>query len=387
MTPIPFRIDVPDAVLDDLRRRLDLARWPHQTSGSAWSQGTDVAWLRELVRYWRDEFDWRGEEQALNRYPQFTTDLDGHRLHFVHVRARSGRGRPKPLVLTHGWPSTFTELLGLVGPLTDPAACGAPDAPGFHVVIPSLPRFGFSSVPDTDGEPRIDTLWRRLMVDVLGYPTFFAHGTDIGARVTSCLGRFHQDVVRAIHLGSVDLEWPAQVPPDDALSAAERAYVRNVKAWDEDEGGYCHQQATRPQTLAFGLNDSPVGLAAWIVEKYRAWSDCGGDLQACFSKDQLLVNIFIYWATQTIGPSLRRYRQMRVAPPYPRLAPGERIDTPTGIAMFPGERLLVVPREWAHRCYNVVHWTDMPRGGHFPALEQPALLVEDLRRFFARFEA
>jgi pimeloyl-ACP methyl ester carboxylesterase len=376
---LPFTIAIPDTVIEDLAYRLDHVRWPHQNHDAGWAQGTDVHYLRELVHHWRNVYDWRVAERELNRWPQYTVDIDGCTIHFIHVRAGRAHPRAIPLVLTHGWPSSFTELVGLIAPLTDPELDGVP---AFDVVIPSLPRFGFSGIPDAAGEPRIDTLWRKLMVDVLGYPEFVAHGTDIGARITSCLGRFHGDVVRAIHLGSVDLEWPSPLPDDAQLTPAERAYLKRADAWDDEEGGYSHQQSTRPQTLAYGLNDSPVGLAAWIVEKYRAWSDCDGQVENCFTKDEMLTNILVYWATQTIGPSMRRYREMRVDPPYPRLGPGERIETPTGVAMFPGERELVVPKEWAERCYNLVHWTDMPRGGHFPAIEQPRLLVDDLRAFF-----
>jgi pimeloyl-ACP methyl ester carboxylesterase len=220
------------------------------------------------------------------------------------------------------------------------------------------------------------------MTEVLGYPRFGAYGGDIGARVTSALGRSHADVVVGIHLGSVDLDWPEPLPADSGLSIAERDYLERVKRWEKAEGAYGEIQATRPQTLAYGLNDSPAGLAAWIVEKFRAWSECGGDLGSRFTRDELLTNITIYWVTQTINSSMRRYYDFRnYIAPAPR-KPGDRIEVPTGIAMFPGEVELVVPREWADRSYNIQRWTDMPRGGHFPALEEPDLLVQDLRAFF-----
>jgi pimeloyl-ACP methyl ester carboxylesterase len=270
----------------------------------------------------------------------------------------------------------------IVGPLADPGCHGADPADAFDVVVPSLPGFGFSARPARRGPTRVDRLWRKLMTDVLGYPRFGAHGGDVGARVTSALGRFHGDVVAGIHLGSVDLEWPDPVPPAAELSAAERDYLERVRRWEREEGAYGEIQATRPQTLAYGLNDSPAGLAAWIVEKFRAWSDCGGDVESRFSKDELLTNITLYWVTGTIGSSMRRYFEARHDPAPNPLAPGERIETPTGVAMFPGEKDLLVPREWAERCYDLRRWTEMPRGGHFPALEEPGLLVEDIRAFF-----
>ena len=378
----PFKIQVPDDVLSDLTARLDMTRWPDQVANSDWAYGTELGYLRELVAYWRHGYDWRGHEAKLNALPQYTADIDGQLIHFFHIK---GKGpNPLPLILTHGWPSSVVEPLELVSQLTDPASMDGHEADSFDVVIPSMPGFGFSAAPLEKGQARVDIMWRKLMTDVLGYADFVAHGTDVGARVTSALGRFHADVVRAIHIGSVDLEWPSPVPVT-GLSDAEQRYMEKAEGWEALEGGYAHQQSTRPQSLAYGLNDSPVGLAAWIVEKYRAWSDCDGDIESRFSKDQLLTNIMIYWVTRSIGPSMRRYYEVRNHPAYPKLAPGERIEVPTGIAMFPGEKELVVPREWADRCYNITHWTDMPRGGHFPAIEEPGLLVADLRRYFRIF--
>jgi len=223
------------------------------------------------------------------------------------------------------------------------------------------------------------------MTKVLGYPRFGAQGGDIGARITSALGRLHSDVVAGIHIGSVDLDWPDPLPHPTQLSSAEQNYLSRVARWEKEEGAYADIQSTRPQTLAYGLNDSPIGLAAWIVEKFRAWSDCDGDLESRFTKDQLLTNITIYWVTQTINSSMRRYFEKRHDPNLTPLNTGNRVETPTAIAMFPGEKALVVPREWADRAYNIHQWTEMPRGGHFPAYEEPGLLVEDIRSFFRRF--
>lgn len=375
-----FTIDVADRTLDDLRDRLARTRWPDEVDGAGWDYGTNLAYLRELAEHWRTTFDWREQERRLNALPQFVAAIDGLDVHFVHVR---GVGPdPLPLVLTHGWPSSFFEMHKVIGPLADPARHGGDPADAFDVVVPSLPGFGFSGRPTRRGPTPADRLWRKLMTEVLGYPTFVAHGGDVGARVTSALGRFHGDVVRGIHIGSVDLEWPHPLPADAELTAAERDYLARVRRWEREEGAYGEIQATRPQTVAYGLNDSPAGLLAWIVEKFRAWSDCGGDLESRFTKDELLTTVTIYWVTETIGSSMRRYFEARHDPAPTPLKPGERIEAPTAIAMFPGEKDLVVPREWAERCYNLGRWTEMPTGGHFAALEEPELLVADIRAAF-----
>lgn len=375
-----FTLNVPSAVLEDLQLRLARTRWPDQIRAAGWSYGTDLSYMQELVEYWRKAFDWRAQERLINQLPQFHTRVEGLNIHFVYVR---GTGpAPFPLVLTHGWPSSFFEAYKIVGPLTDPGSHGGDPADAFDVVVPSLPGFGFSERPTQPGLVPIDMIWRRLMTDKLGYSRFGAHGVDIGARATSALGRFHPDAVAGIHLGSVDLDWPDPLPEDNDLTEAERSYLNRARHWEQEEGAYAEIQATRPQTLAYGLNDSPVGLAAWIIEKYWAWSDCHGDLESRFTKDELLTNIMIYWVSETINSSMRRYFESRHNPSPRPLKLGERIETPTGIAMFPGEVDLVVPREWAERCYNIKRWTDMPAGGHFPALEEPSLLVEDIRAFF-----
>jgi pimeloyl-ACP methyl ester carboxylesterase len=376
----PFKLQTPPEQLIDLGERLRRTRWPDQPADSAWSYGTDIAYLKDLVDYWSSGFDWHAQQALINALPQFRTRVKDLDIHFVHVR---GKGpRPMPLVITHGWPSTFFEMYRIIGPLADPAAHGGDPADAFDVVVPSMPGFGFSGWPAQGGLIRTEDYWHALMTEVLGYPRFAAHGSDVGARITSALGQFHAEALIGIHIGSVDLEWPDPLPPAEQLSAEERAYIARVGQWEKDEGGYAAVQSTRPQTLAYGLNDSPVGLAAWIVEKFRAWSDCNGDVESRFSKDELLTTIMIYWLTETINPSMRRYFEKRHEPNPRRLRNGERIEVPTGIAMFPGERDLIVPRTFAERCYNLTHWTDMPRGGHFAAIEEPALLVDDIRAHF-----
>jgi len=368
-----FTIRVDDAILDDLRQRLARIRWPDQPDGGGWDLGTDLAYLRGLVEYWREGFDWRGVEERLNSFAHFTTTIDGQRIHFVQVRGRGARSLP--LVLTHGWPSTFAELLPVVPALTDPLD----KSDAFDVVLPSIPGFGFSGPHTARGPRRVHDLWATLMGE-LGYERFGACGSDIGARITSRLGWYHPDRLIGIHLSSVDLEVPDPLPDD--LSDAERDYIAREERWEREEGAYAAQQATRPQTLAYGLTDSPVGLAAWIVEKFRAWSDCNGDIASRFSYDELLTTITLYWVTGTINSANRWYYESRHDPAPLRLPPGVRIEVPTGVAMFPGEAELVVPRSMVERCYQVRRWTDMPRGGHFPALEEPDLLVEDIRAFF-----
>lgn len=375
----PITIAVPQSDLDDLERRLAATRWPDEPSDSAWTYGTDRGYLQELVRYWRSGFDWRAQERALGRFKHYRAQIGAHQLHFIH---ELGVGPdPFPLVITHGWPSSVAEMHKIIGPLTDPARFGGDPKDAFDVVVPSLPGFGFSTTPEGLGRVPVEDLWALLMSDC-GYDRFGAQGGDFGAYVTTALGRFYPERVIGIHISSVDLIHPDPRPPQETLTAAECDYLQRYDRWKDEEGGYAHIQSTRPQTLAYALNDSPAGLAGWIVEKFRAWSDCGGDVESRFTKDELLTTIAIYWFTQTINSSMRMYCDRRNDRERWYLRPGERIEVPTGVAMFPGETELVVPREWAERFYNVRRWTDMPSGGHFAALEEPELLVDDIRAFF-----
>lgn len=375
-----FTIRVTPAVLRDLQHRLRRVRWPDQFDNDDWRYGTNRAFLQRLIAYWGNVFDWRGQERALNRWPQFVTDIDGQAIHFVHLRG-DGTGA-LPIILTHGWPSTFAELLPLAERLAHPDRFGADSRDSFDVVVPSLPGFGFSPLKSGPqiGRARVAELWRRLMTEILGYKTFAAHGGDIGAGITSRLGFAHRRWVTAIHLTAV--RDPYLGPGARPLSAREQQLVAEMKEWDAREGAYSHIQGTRPQTLAYGLNDSPAGLAAWIVEKFRNWSDCGGDVERCFTKDQLLTTIMIYWATDTMNSAMRYYFHSFEHPWT--ITAHDQVHVPTGVAIFPKD-LARPPREWAERFYNVQHWSEMPRGGHFAALEQPDLLAEDVRTFFRRF--
>jgi pimeloyl-ACP methyl ester carboxylesterase len=377
MTPRPFVIRVPDDVLADLRARLDRVRWPDETPGEGWRYGTSLAYMKELVAYWRDRYDWRAHEARLNELPQFTVPMGDVDLHFIHAR---GVGpRPLPLLVSHGWPGSIWEFHKLIPLLTDPARHGGDPADAFTVVAPSLPGYGFSFRPNQPraGIPEITEIFARLMTDALGYRRFAAQGGDWGAFVTARLGLAYPDHLVGIHVTLLGLR--RDLPPPAHPTEEERAYLEALRSWEREETGYQWIQGTRPQTLAYGLTDSPVGLAAWIVEKFRAWSDCGGDVERRFTKDVLLTNVMLYWVTGAINSSFWPYYARRHGGwPIPD---GARIDVPTAYASFPRE-ILHPPRAWAERVFNITRWTVMPAGGHFAALEEPEALAADLRAFF-----
>jgi pimeloyl-ACP methyl ester carboxylesterase len=372
-----FEIHVDESVLDDLRERLARTRFPGQLDDAGWDYGTELSYLQELCAYWRERFDWRARERALNALPQFRTVIEGLNLHFVH--ARSPHPGAFPLLLTHGWPGSFFEFNKIVEPLTRPEVHGGRIEDAFHVVAPSLPGYGWSEAPRERGfdARRIAAVEAQLMRE-LGYARYGAQGGDWGAIVTSWLGATDPHVA-AIHLNMVLAgPPPGEAQPEAGLDREELSDLADLARFRRDEVGYQQIQATRPQTLSYGLSDSPAGLAAWIVEKFRSWSDCDGDVEKRFSKDELLTNVMIYWASGSIASSMRLYYEMRAAgadavPP--------RVEVPTGCAVFPRE-IYRAPRRWAEQRYRITRWTRMPRGGHFAALEEPTLLVEDLRTFF-----
>jgi len=378
----PFSIRIAEEILSDLRTRIRNTRWPDAAPGPAWEQGTDLEYLKSLLAYWADEFDWPAQERLLNKADHFRAELDGVHIHFVHERAKRGHGIP--LILTHGWPSTFAELLPLVPFLTDPDAHGI-DGPAFDVVIPSLPGYGFSDRPAGLGVnyQRVAGLWHRLMRG-LGYERYGAQGGDFGAGVATFMALTDPASVIGVHLSNLEIA-PYTGPGARPLSAVESAYrERNAEFWQE-EFGYKAIQSTKPQTLGYGLNDSPAGLTAWILEKWRSWADSRGDLDQRFSRDFLLTTVTIYWVTQTITSSMRDYfdndnRRFRVT-----LGPEDFVEVPTGIAVFASTFVDegTPPREWAERLYNVRRWTPMPSGGHFAAAEEPELLARDIAAFFA----
>jgi pimeloyl-ACP methyl ester carboxylesterase len=375
-----FTIDIPQATLDDLHARLARTRWPDEMEGAGWDSGTNLAYLKELVSYWQHDFDWRVQEAKLNQFAQFRTQITDLGVHFVHQR---GKGpNPLPLLLTHGWPDSFYRFHKLIPLLTDPASHGGDPADAFDVIVPSLPGFGFSDHP---AHPltmeQTAELWVSLMHEVLGYPRYGAAGGDFGSGITQLQALAHPEALVGIHvtdLGFYNLYSPQQ--PD--LSEPERRYLGAQQGWFFREGSYGLIQGTKPQTLSYGLNDSPAGLAGWIVEKFRAWSDCDGDVERSYTKDELLTNIMLYWVTQTIRSSFGYYGDMMT----PKIQPGQHIEVPAAFARFPKDIPGIdPPRELAERHLRIERWTQMPRGGHFAALEESELLVEDLRAFFRPF--
>ena len=375
----PFTIDVSDAVLDDLQARLDNTRLPDQLDGAGWTYGTDLDYLTGLLGYWRDEFDWRAQERRLNAFDQYKTVIDGLDIHFIHQR--SAEPDAIPLIITHGWPGSIAEFMKIIGPLTDPVAYGGQAEDAFHVVAPSMPGYGFSDKPRAPGfgPEQIAEVNAALMAR-LGYDRYGIQGGDWGSIVSRWNAFNHPEQAIGLHINMLIAGAPrgagdptAGVPPEEL----ERSRARSA-FYNTNESGYSQIQGTKPQTLGYALNDSAAGQAAWIVEKFRAWCDCDGDPESVFTRDELLTNITIYWVTQTATSSARLYYESRNAPTS---RPMGRIETPTGVAVFPFE-LFIAPRKWAEASYNVTHWTEMPRGGHFAAMEQPELLVDDLRAFF-----
>ncbi len=379
----PFEIHVSDEVLADLKQRLADTRWPDELPGTGWDYGSNLSYMKELVDYWQNGFDWRAQESLINSFQHFKADVGGLGIHFIHERGK-GPG-PMPLIITHGWPGTFFEMHKIIPLLADPASHGGNAEDSFDVVAPSLPGFGFSGHAREPGMEVSKTaaMWVDLM-NGLGYPRFASQGGDIGAGVTSRLGYGHADSLIGIHLTSITRPTPYLGPGSKPLTDAETTLINDREQWQQAEGGYAHIQGTKPQTLAYGLNDSPVGLAAWIVEKYRTWSDCAGDVEKRFTKDELLTTVTIYWVTESISSSTRMYKENQS---YTwTMAQDEKIKAPTGVAAFPAE-ISRPPKEWGERSYNLQHWTPMPRGGHFAALEEPQLLAEDVREFFRPFRS
>jgi pimeloyl-ACP methyl ester carboxylesterase len=375
----PFSIDVPEKVIDDLRRRLRQTRWTDETDAEPWRYGPPLAYMQRFADYWLNQYDWRQQEAALNRLQHYTTDIDGHTIHFVH---QEGVGpAPMPLVLTHGWPGSFIEMVRILPLLTDPAAHGGREEDAFTVVVPSIPGYGFSSRPGKPGMNYsiVADLWARLMAR-LGYPRFGAQGGDWGSWVSAALALQHPERLIGLHLNYLSTRFrPGVSPSDPPLTTAEENYLDRVASWAEAEGAYISIQATKPQTLGYGLNDSPIGLAAWLLEKFQAWSDCETEPDEAIPLDDLITDIMIYWVTNTAHSAARFYSGSRERPFH--LAPGQKIHPPCGVVTLPRE-LPMPPRSWAERAFNIVHWTHLPRGGHFAALEQPMLLAADIREFF-----
>ncbi|MYA67815.1 MAG: epoxide hydrolase [Gammaproteobacteria bacterium] len=381
MLIVPFQVGVPQAELDDLRNRLANTRLPDQIPGTSWEYGTERGYLEELLTYWMNEFDWRAQEARINAFDQFTTEIDDVNMHFIHQR--SANPDAIPLMIVHGWPGSISEFLDIIPPLVDPAAHGGEIEDAFHVIAPSLPGFGFSGIPEARGyNPERIALMLAALMERLGYESYAIAGGDWGAIINRHLANHYPERLIGLHSNMIlaappeDEEQRNRATPEElALTGARAAYMQN-------ETGYQAIQGTKPQTLGYGLADSPAGVAAWIVEKFHGWTDMPqgpeGDLDDHFSKDDLLTNISIYWFTGTITSSTRIYYENRNTPAE---KPIEYIDVPTGAAIFPAE-IYIAPRAWAEAAYDLRHWTVMPRGGHFAALEQPELYLNDLREFF-----
>ena len=376
LEPFSPRVDL--VAIEDLQARLRATRWPDAPEDAGWSLGTDVAYLRELVACWLEGFDWPAQEAALARLPRFRMRLRGiGMVHFVHSRAASVGAPVLPLVLCHGWPDSFWRYTKVIPLLTDPGAYGADPADAFDVVVPDMPGFGYSDRPSRSplDSVAVAGLWAELMT-CLGYARYGAAGGDIGSHVSRYLALDHADRVVAVH--RMDAGLPIFSGDRADLTPEERAWFDGAAAWGVTEGAYGAIQRTKPQTAAVGLTDSPAGLAAWIVEKLRAWSDCAGDIERCFSKDEILTNVMIYWLTGMIGSSMRMYG---VNAAIPAAQHARRVEVPSGFSLFPGD-IVRPPRAWLERTANVVRVTEPARGGHFAPFEQPELYAEELREFF-----
>ncbi|WP_419918098.1 epoxide hydrolase family protein [Candidatus Poriferisocius sp.] len=370
----PFAIEVPDGVLDDLHRRLDATRWFDPLPGAGWDEGTDLGYLRELCRYWRHDYDWRAVEAGLNRFPQYITTIDNQRLHFIHARSRHPEALP--LVIHHGWPGSITEFTKVIEPLAE----------RFHVVCPSLPGYGFSGPTTEPGwTPRRMAAASLELMSRLGYDRFGAQGGDWGASITTQMALRAPERLVGIHLNmAIAPEPPPGNVPD--LTPEERAARVEARVRNRVERGYREQQATRPQSLSVALNDSPAGLAAWIVEKFLVWSDIGpdNDMESSFTREELVTNVMVYWVTGTIASANRLYYETRKGG-RGAAAPDGRVEVPTAFARFPGDGIVPI-RPWVEYWYNIVRWTEMPRGGHFASLEAPDLYISDVTDYFTSLE-
>jgi pimeloyl-ACP methyl ester carboxylesterase len=371
-----FRIEIPEAALDDLRDRLARTRWPSELPGGGWSRGVPLDYLRELAEYWRTSYEWREHEARLNELPQFTTTIDGANVHFLHVR--SSEPEALPLIMTHGWPGSIVEFLDIIGPLTDPRAHGGDPADAFHLVIPSIPGFGLSGPTSEPGwsAGRVGRAFAELM-SRLGYDRYGAQGGDEGAIISPDLGRAAPDHVVGVHVNAASVGFMPFPPLEESelaeLSEAERVRVERIARYMDEGSGYAQIQSTKPQTLAYGLTDSPVGQLAWIVERFQDWTHAELPEDAV-DRDRMLTNVMLYWLTGTAGSSANSYYEDKHSGAWPQPS-----GVPTGVAVFAED---ISIRRYAEQSNNIVHWSEFDRGGHFAALEAPDLFIADVREFF-----
>ena len=368
-----FQLEVTDAVLDDLKKRLSMTRWPNKETPEDWSQGIPLGYMKELCDYWQHEYDWRAREERFNRFPQFITEIDGVDIHFIHLPSVHQNARP--LIITHGWPGSVVEFHKVIEPLADPTAHGGNTEDAFHVVVPSLPGYGFSGKPKVTGWgiEKIADIWGALMAR-LGYDHYFAQGGDWGAMVTTHIGLQDKEHCDAIHLNM-----PVVIPDPNTmaeLTPSEQASLMSMKFYQDWDSGYSKQQSTRPQTVGYGLVDSPSGQAAWIIEKFYQWTDCNGHPENAISRDELLDNVMMYWLSKSAASSARLYWESFKNPPQ------DEVDIPTGCSIFPKE--IVRPSErWIRKRFtNLKYYNELEKGGHFAAFEQPEIFLQEIRTYF-----
>jgi len=366
-----FQIKVQQDVLDDLANRLQNTRWTKEPAGSGWNYGTNSAYLKELVNYWKNDYNWRKHEEALNKIPQYTTEIDDVTIHFLHIKGKNQT--TPPLLLVHGWPDSFYRFTKIISLLTE-------HEQAFDLIIPSIPGFGFSSHHAVNSDVTAN-LFHKLMTDVLGYSPYFIAGGDMGSVIAKSMANQFPEKVKAIHI--TDVGYPDGAEDWSTMSPAEQQFGQMIQGWFFTEGAFNMIQSTKPQTLSYGLNDSPVGLAGWILEKFNSWSDNNGDIENSFTKDELLTNIMIYWVTQSINSSIRTYAENARATYSGGLKSAKRVETPTGVSLFPKEAQF--PQEWAERKVNLVSFTKLKKGGHFAPMELPFVYAEELRNFFKKF--